>query len=591
MLNGMRHPRFYIVSNVSYKLDQAGQIRLTLNLAEAGKSELFNVRVSEGKYDPTQKLVNRVRAVLDTIENVAGTSHGKEKRKSATVKQVVAAQDQYAAKPETTKKMRELINKMMKRDPKFGEDISALVSRDDAIAFLDELETLSNGKPSDEPISHLKSQVDQHVRRKVDTLLKGPDPFQPSKLDELNTHRLMPVAVDDASEYDDLDLPRLVSLGKVMSSMIAPALLRGSDSIDEVQFVYYPFNDRASAAAGMNIASFMFEHARFTDAYQRASHAKGTSDLVLSDVFEFLREQLHDPTQLFYDTGDVKPGGPKDPRTQSKGALAKEKAEGREALSTAADKKIQQDGGSFMPPNIQFDIETVPITKPDSASGGAQVGRRTLLRIHITDKAASPYVGAKELLLSSVEGELASLVDGTSPDIVQKAIELGLVTIGPSGTVRPNVRPNTIKDFVKSVVPSITYGANNSMVIEAGLASITRPEHTSVAILRDFRASPTRPPGASYAGLPMQIHPAKLDATIIGCPIIRTLQQLMWDFGSGTDADNIYGVVKYTHEIGPGTFTTRLDFTPGVGYPTYYSAFSAIQRAVDDLRDTVTKLK
>lgn len=596
LLNNSRVQKFYTVANVSYQLESAGQVKLTLKLVEASKTEMYAVRISEGKFEPQQKLIERIRLALNNIERKAGLMNDKERSKSVTIKQVLNAATQYGATPEVAKHLRPFLDKFLRRDPKFDEDIDTLISRDDVIKFLDKLTELSgpsgtDGTESDQPIAHLKSQVDQHIRRKVESLLLGPDPFQPALVHPNNPHRRIPIAVEEAKEFPESGLPLMVSLGKIMSSFIAPAILRGGDTVNEIQFIYYPFNERAGGAANLNIGTFMIEYEKFVSAYQRLSSQRSTSDFAMTDMFELIIDLISDPGALFYDVIPKRPDPSKDPRKQSKGVVAQEKTEGKSALTTLIEEKLAQDEGQFKQALLQFDLETIPITKTEQNSGNVNVSRRTLLKVHVMDKNASPYIGAVELLAAGVKGELQTLRKGSPPEIIQKAIELGLVRIGEDGVILSNANARSIINYVKSLSPSVTYGANNSMILEAGLASHARPEDTTIAIQRESRFNPLQPPGSSNSGLPMKVHPVKLEVNMVGCPLLRTQQQLFFDFGTNTDADDIYNIIRFNHEIGPGRFTTRVELYPKSGYPEFYTAIGTISRAISSLKETVKKIE
>lgn len=597
LINGMRQTGYYIVANVSYQLDQAGQVHVTLPVVDAGLTVLHTVRLSEARFDSPQKVTGRLQTLIDHIQRVAATDHGAEKMRNIGIRQVLAPLSQYAALPELAAHLRPLLDKFFRHDPKLTDDAAAHVSKDGVAELLDKLEALvgltgTDGEESDQPLAHLKSQVDQHLRRKIDGLLEGNDPFQPALLTPQLQHRKLDVTVEKTAEFVEQNGPVYVSLGKVMASLIAPALLRGSDLVNEVQFIYYPFNERAGAAAGMSTASFMFEFERFRSDLQRLAFSKGTIDMSLSELLHFIRSQVEDSTQFFYDVTDVKPGkDTTDKRVKSKGATKKEIDKGRAAADTATEERVMQDGGVFAQGVLQFELETIPIVKADPASGVTQAGRRTLMRIHVMDKAASPFVGAKQLLAGSVEHELYSLTKGTAPEILQKAIAKGLVSVVANGSLRLNTSGKNVKSFVKSLVPSVTYGSNNSVVMNAGLASQGDPLMTTDSVQRMAKNSVLMPPGSSLNGLPVQVMPIRLDTEMLGNPLIRKQQQLFWDFSTDTNADDIYSVVKYTHEISPGKFTTRAEWVPSSGYPAYYSSLGAIQRAIGQLKEIGKKIE
>jgi len=64
--------------------------------------------------------------------------------------------------------------------------------------------------------------------------------------------------------------------------------------------------------------------------------------------------------------------------------------------------------------------------------------------------------------------------------------------------------------------------------------------------------------GTRDSGLPMRVSPTSLSIETFGCPLFNFGQQIFFDFGTGTTADNIYAVVGIDHTIGPGEFKTSV---------------------------------
>jgi len=93
-----------------------------------------------------------------------------------------------------------------------------------------------------------------------------------------------------------------------------------------------------------------------------------------------------------------------------------------------------------------------------------------------------------------------------------------------------------------------------------------------------------QPPGSAFAGLPMQVSPTQMHSNIIGFPLIKPMQQMMWDFQTGTNTDTLYNVIHATHNIQPGKYTTSIEWSPAHSFAVFYTISNQIHRAIADLK-------
>jgi hypothetical protein len=596
-INGLKKTAIFSIANYNMSMEQDGSVRISMKIFDAAAATIYRLRVADSQVPPALATIKKIQSVLEYFTKSLVADQGKEKAKSLNVNQILeSVGNDYGQSPEIQEKLKPFFEKYLKRG-NFGEaaEMQALVSEEDIIAFIEVLEEKlgpsgdgSDGEPSADPVPHLTSQADGVVQAKFDALLgqrDNPDrdtmtPEKTSRSDQ-PPHPTVPPATDRTTEEESG--PALVSLGKFMTNFVAPAIIQ-DDFIDQIQFVFFPFNDQCGDASDRNIASFMFEFEELKKAYIAKANSLLTYNMTLTQVFSFINELLRDSTQRFYGASVVRSGNPKpDPGNKpSAGAAEEEATTGNPTAQSPQDKQLEKKGEkTFRPPNIQFRVMTRPIVN-QGEDGVANQSQKMGLRIEIFDRSASPWRGASSVLKSAVENELVELgkTEGKTADAVVKAAEnSGLIRVDDLGVVRLNAPYPSIKGFLKSVVPSVTYGANNSQVLDAGVATLSQGDLRGLAIQRLFKQGVSQPIGTSANGVPLIVQSVKVDTTIMGFPFLSPSMEMFWDFGTNTSIDQLYGCVRYSHEISAGKFTTAIDWVPTSGYAAYQTTIGQLQAA------------
>jgi hypothetical protein len=145
----------------------------------------------------------------------------------------------------------------------------------------------------------------------------------------------------------------------------------------------------------------------------------------------------------------------------------------------------------------------------------------------------------------------------------------------------------SLKDFITQVIPTITYGSNNSAVINGTLQTQQNQLLSTVQMMREAgRQNNTEPNGSAFGGIPLRVIPAQLDLNTFGCPLLNVNQQFFVDFQTGTTVDNIYLLTHLTHTIKPGKFESHAKFAPLDAYGVFESVVSKVQQLKDYLKDT-----
>ena len=143
----------------------------------------------------------------------------------------------------------------------------------------------------------------------------------------------------------------------------------------------------------------------------------------------------------------------------------------------------------------------------------------------------------------------------------------------------------TIKSSIKNIMPAITYGSQNSIVIDASVSTINETKLNTVYLTRADRGGDGEQVAAKVSfqkDLPLRILPAQSNITMFGCPFANFAQYIFLDFETGTTIDNAYAITGIKHSITPGKFTTSLTLSYGDVYGKYESTASTLAREITD---------
>lgn len=264
-------------------------------------------------------------------------------------------------------------------------------------------------------------------------------------------------------------------------------------------------------------------------------------------------------------------------------------------------------------------------------------GKKIIKRIHIYDKTLNPYYaesrilklgegpGARFVAVAPSDEELArnsiSQVGNTlaatkaadprtlgnrGEKITVTAAEDGRsnVTLRVDGKLTPQKQTNgkdipvtsqstslsltsfpggkrILADIIGKTLPTIVYGAQGTLVTSAQIASKVDGLQGTINMQGGVasKRSALSENGLSMdtGKLPLQVLPAQLSITSMGCPIAELYQQFFFDFNTGTTLDNLYNCTALTHNFSPGKFETAWTFLYTDGYGKLHGAPSLEQ--------------
>ena len=444
---------------------------------------------------------------------------------------------------------------------------------------------------------------------------------------------------DELANITNDHIPSIISLGTIIMSFIAKPLagikINGNYKFKEVQVYFYGFNNKAGWMSRVNIAQFPIYTKHFAREYSRyrLQNVGRTLAVSITDFMTFLHDKIVDDTMNpAYGLSALYKPGREGPEVKGSADVFD-----RELSSKMSAANI---GGSsdFQMPMITYDLEASPCVSSPS---------ETILKIHIMDRTSSTRSPLRELLTLSVNDTLSSVCTFPATasttttatanedsiiqqdiqdnprqsaaattaranelrrnwkecydEIVTHAISLNLIedvsrfTIDNNGNritrttpTAPSYRfvggPDKLKSMIMEYTPHVIYGAMNTTIKQASMATQANAALATINMQRAGNADAILATGEQPGGVPMTIFPVQLSLTTLGCPFIRYSQELFVDFNTNTTADNLYYVNGIQHKLSPGEFTTTLKLTPCDAFPAYRNFVGQLNNASNRIK-------
>ncbi len=579
LINQMRVEERYAIKNASYSFDDVGQVKINLELSQLGENQLWLSRISESAN--FQTIQSKIEAVRDRIFNLIqdlGIPTEADTRAYQVMNFVDSSTNSDVPDKEINEKISKFISSVKASAPGAKKELAK------------ELEELLTGKVKDKEkdIKGLKEQLKNTVLSSMTAKFAGlqdnPDPFLP---DPATDEKKVLYAKDlkgAVTKIPKSDKKRysFSSLAKVMTLFVLQPL-RQTGKFDEVQLIFYTFNDYCGNAGGSNIAQFPINIATFKKVMEDQVKKKGMRDMTVAEFGKLLNDAfIADPSSVAYGMSNSYVGrtGPDFPKPKPNSNI--ESAQDSLLSSTGA-------GGVWKNPTVEFYLECLTKNQAPSVDRNlsAKTGDGSILRIHIYDKQSTPWDGFMKLksALSRIQsttlkdaGKKGTKVGPDAREQLQKAIadlkdilSLGGASFDEKDKVMElkDFNVTKIKKLVSSFVPTLTYGSNNTGILKANLQSIQDPRLSTVNQMRQNATSTTSPNGSGVSGMPLRVIPGQIQMNIIGCPLMSINQQFFIDFGTNTDLDNFYALTGLTHTISAGKFETSAKFIWMDAYGAY----------------------
>ncbi len=579
LLNNMRLKHKFRVVNSSFNFTKGGQVKLKLKLATKGASDMLINLITDG--DEVMAAADAVRKIQQKISDLRNRV---EQRKQG-IKEVRGQQSLFS--------MAEDLSSVLTLSGEQRKQLNTLVGR------------RRNGKESNE-IKQLKNELQELfgpgtrgrngkaqdflnsltgvIEKRIKNVIQNPDLEDPMlDLDTLAT-RL------DSSIKKELNKSKkknYVSLSKLISIFVGVPLAQSANYTD-VQLLFYPFNEKAGAAANLNIGSFAINVNELRRALNAIARARRGIRVPLREFIQFVFNNFID------DMGSINYGlkglynTEIDERTGTRKLLSKKFDDPTKMLNEQEIRISNIHDGIFRMPVIDVLIETVPGAVVDTGDIEAIKNEQTILKIHFFDKTATRYAALGDRYKMERDNSLQTLGDRiqqltddsafkTYNDFINAMSKENLITkvnnASPGSEKLYEVAGGTagVKKFITDSMPTITYGTNNSAIINASFRTIQEALLSTIHMIRAGDAGPLSPTGLSPGNLPLQTLPATVSMETWGCPLVYYMQQFFIDFKTNTTIDNIYGVNKFVHTISQGKFKSSWELVPLDAYGEYKS--------------------
>ena len=610
-LNAMKVTEKYGIINSSFSFDEVGQVKVKLKLSMKGASSIDTTNISKG--EGVDDIMETIRDLTEAISAIKREILGDDDADSASD---VSGSTFLSAASDTSGALT------------IDEETSKAIA-----SFLDSNRNAEEGSPIDELTDNLtelfgsdgksgvaadaKNTIAAAVANKLSTSKtlrsSGLDPFARTFTGAGGSTEFVDITYDDT---------KYISLGALLLYFVGKPLT-ASNRYDEVQFVFYAFNDKSTYLKDSNISEFPIKFSEFEKKFKEMTET--SANIPLSKFISMLnKEYIHNQAApaygltSLYETDDEGNSKMKESFTEDATALFNEKVKRLE------DAYGEGEDQEFKMPRLTMHLEAVP-TRLGSATGK----RGTILRIHLYDSQASKYSALSKMLQAARGTSLGTISSAASeatrePDedeetsiadhqkefvkLLQAALDSGLleavpeligatvdgggnvVSVDPEEFARNYFRLKggfrALKSFITKTMPSIIYGSQNSAIISADLASMNNSKLATVNMQRGGLGGGTTAQGSRDAGLPLQTAPTSLSMTTLGCPVVEYGQYFFVDFGTGTTVDNQYVVSGIAHSISQGKFETKLKCTQVDAFGKYISTFQSIEKALTAMSET-----
>jgi len=413
-------------------------------------------------------------------------------------------------------------------------------------------------------------------------------------------------------------LTNYVSLGNFILAVIGSHVAY-SGSFDEIQIVSYTLNNNAGLAANSNISSLLIDKDKLTDyIYQLFQNgAQYTLENLLMQVikkFATTRFCVNYGLSDFYELDKNNNVVPKEGKSdKSKIKFEVDINERIRKIHEYRKKQLRLENDKFFP-EIKFVLPKIKLLF-DSVTRSS--GTESILRISIIDQHDNPFESTTQIMNKVYEKGVPSAIYDINKRLItlkslakdkkdikkekakfieenKKIIDMlekkGILIKNDNGDyILDSLTPqdnfaSSIKNSLKTIMPSVTYGTNNSAVLEASISTINEAKLNTVYITRpDRNLAPIKSKVSYKQDLPLRILPSQVNMTIFGCPFISFAQYLFLDFETNTTIDNQYIVTGLKHDITPGKFTTSLTLSYGDAYGKYETIVDTLNRTLKEI--------
>ena len=623
LINAMRCKEKYGVINASLSFQEGGLVDITLELAMRGGSDASSEVISVDESGNVNQILERIRELSETIgayrRRMFGTNAGASSVEIRGVQILDAAEDarnNIILNDELRGNLRDFQN-FLRRRTHGGDGSGQARQLSEALAQLYQSASdpsTSSGRSSGGLVGALERSVREAIRAKLIRLSTTPDPMLQTPRGTVrlagrrNSEGRADTRTQSGVEAELRGISQNVSLAKLLTFFVGEPLAM-TRKFDDIQLVFYPFNNGAGFARTINIGSFAVDTRFFYENYVRLrlESLSRSGNMNLQDFLHFIAATIIDdtaaPSYGLFDS--ARTGTPLFRRVSvDGGGVTTEAAVDAVELQSRLENILRNitPDASFRMPQIDFYLECSPQRISREGEVTTTGDQKSILKIHVFDRHMTAYETQGSLLAAAREDEIRNIsgvpfVDGGDEGVSESQSQAANVIINAATNANLVERiPNTemyriiggtsvLKEFLRRTMPYVIFGAQGTTIKQANLTSTQDPGLSTVNMLRSFQTTQLEPNGEQPGGLPLQIIPCELSLSTFGCPLIDFSQQFFIDFQTGTSVDNIYGVVGVSHKISAGDFSTEVRLAPLDAYGTYRSLLERVNNASQALRE------
>lgn len=649
LLNLTRIKEHYSIVTSNFSFGEVGEVNITLNLVTRGVAETTELSITGESTAELRTQIARVETLSREINDLASAvfgspsangSQGNQRQEIRGHQMLAAAGDAtnyLVLSQELFSDLAELRRSLAARAGSRGNNAQPIRNAASQLRRrLDELLGPGTGN-SRTTTGGSVSSVRRSVNRDIQDTLRGinvqgasnnsfdNDIFlRQSAAKERLRNKTVRISGTQVARADRDQLASTVantegvlSLGTLVMSFVAKPLAKVKDTIsgkpkfEEVQVYFYNFNNKASLMSRCNISQFPVYTDFFAREYSRL-RLENTSRAVNLSVAEFIsflaNKMIDDPMNPAYLINDLYKKNVEGSELEIVGS---QDEFNRRMANIMTENNISR-SPDFTMPQVTFDIEAVPYAYDPS---------KTILKLHVYDKACSPNSTLRELLTLSTNNVLSTLsafpgdegagravLDNNNirrqenptgiqappsdsdllanwrqihTSVVNHALSHGIIETLPNNSTQYRLKggPKKLKEMVMKFVPHIIYGCMGTTIKSANLSSNSDPLMSTINMQRSLNGDPVLANGEQPGGVPLSIYPVQLSITTLGCPFVRYSQELFVDFNTNTTADNIYYVTGLTHKFEGGTFETTLKLTANDAFGQYRNLVGQLNTA------------
>ena len=239
----------------------------------------------------------------------------------------------------------------------------------------------------------------------------------------------------------------------------------------------------------------------------------------------------------------------------------------------------------FVMPNFTVFFESVPAIDAENFSESGFLGRlasnlidggsinignrlnsdgltsKSILKIHVYDEEAVSSPTGQTLMSALTSGVSSNVLigtaknnslDGNKEETISKALIDKLSFFDA-------------KEMIKRSYPTIIYGSASSTVVNLSVSANTSGDLANVLMIDNYpnlKAGQVDGHDHDSKFEEVTVFPNTVSIELMGNPLINRGVSFFIDFGTNTSLDNIYTVKSVKHNVGAGTFTTKLELVP-----------------------------